>query len=128
VGTVRDVRWARGELEHFIELVRRRSAASAVPADTAARQLAEVVIPEDRIINQAPVVERILDRVTPDWRTTLSHDLRDRWVQPKEAAQRAYTLLTWEAEIRDRLGEGAPTIDADRLHRWAWQGRARAKS
>jgi hypothetical protein len=111
-----------GELEHFIELVRRRAAASAVPADTAAGHLADVMIPEDRIINQVPVVERILDRVTPDWRTTLSNDARDRWAQPKEAAQRAYTLLTREVEIRDRLGEGAPTIDADRLHRWAWQG------
>ncbi len=119
---VRDVSWAMGELEHFVELVRRRSAASAVPADSAAQQLVDVVIPEDRIINQVPVVERILDRVTPDWRSTVSKDPRNRWTQHKEAAQRAYTLLTREAEIRERLGDGAPTIDTDRLHPWAWKG------
>lgn len=107
-----------GELEHFVELVRRRSAAR----DAAERQLLDAVVPEDRIINQAPVVERILARVTPDWRTTVPKNPYNRWTQHKEACQRAYTELTREAEIRERLGDDAPTVDADRLHPWAWQG------
>jgi uncharacterized protein (TIGR02391 family) len=44
------------------------------------------------------------------------------WAHHRETAQRAITLLERAAEVREKLGEDAPTLDASRLHPWAWEG------
>ncbi|SMO84565.1 Protein of unknown function (Hypoth_ymh) [Geodermatophilus aquaeductus] len=64
----------------------------------------------------------ILARVIPDWQTAVPKDSYNRWSQRREAAQRAVTLLQRQAELREKLGDNAPTLDASRLHPWAWDG------
>ncbi len=119
-----DVPWAVNELRIFIELVREGSLPPVMPDDAPGRVfLEEVADGEARIARQAPVVEAIFDRVIPDWRTTVPEPaFPSRWAQPREAAQRAITLLQRQAELREHLGDDAPTITASQLHPWAWEG------
>jgi hypothetical protein len=72
----------------------------------------------------AHVTEEILDRVLPTWR----HEPRppeDRtWRHLREWAARAKAVLLREDELRERLGDGAPEMDAGQLHPWVWENAA----
>jgi hypothetical protein len=46
----------------------------------------------------------------------------DRWDRHVEAAHRVRALLGREAEIREKLGDAAPQLDANKLHPWIWDG------
>lgn len=46
----------------------------------------------------------------------------NRWCQHIETAQRVRTLLLRHTEIREKLGDNAPQLDADRMHPWIWDG------
>jgi uncharacterized protein (TIGR02391 family) len=70
----------------------------------------------------APVIEKILDRVIPDWRTSIELHKSNRWTRHREATMRAITILERQAELRAKLGDNAPNLDASRLHPWAWDG------
>jgi hypothetical protein len=70
----------------------------------------------------AQVVEQVLDRVLPNWRKEIDEDRKRRWQQHREAAKRAIAQLEREAEIRERIGDNAPLLDAARLHPWIWEG------
>jgi hypothetical protein len=75
------------------------------------------------IIASAHVVEQILDRVLPDWRSEISSSGNrriNRWYQHREAAQRADAALQRDAEIQERLGDSAPRLSAASLHPWVW--------
>lgn len=69
----------------------------------------------------AQVIELILDRVLPTWRTA-------EWEKPakqpmwreREAAHRAIAQLEAEQELIDNLGSAAPQLDAATLHPWVW--------
>ncbi|WP_406171139.1 TIGR02391 family protein [Streptomyces sp. NBC_00996] len=77
----------------------------------------------DEIVAGAHVVEQIIDRVLPDWRTEASasgNQRINRWYQHHEAAQRADAALLRDAEIRERLGDAAPRLSAASLHPWVW--------
>lgn len=68
----------------------------------------------------AHVVELILDRVLPGWRKTRPDgDGVYRWL--REQAARAKAQIQREDELREKLGDGAPEMDAGDLHPWAWQ-------
>ncbi len=96
--------WAVNELQEFIGL-------------------AETSASEAWLVARAPVVEQILDRVTPDWRAPVPlSGAYTRWDRYREAAQRAMVLLQREAELQEMLGCNAPTLDAGRFHPWAWEG------
>ncbi|MDK9498233.1 TIGR02391 family protein [Streptomyces katrae] len=122
---ITDPEWARAELAKFLELtelhrkperpggVMRFSASMSNRGD------------EKEILASAQVVEQILDRVLPRWRTDVPDDrngLVNRWCQHREAAQRADTVLVRDAEIRARLGDDAPDLNASSMHPWAWEG------
>ncbi|MFD3471897.1 hypothetical protein ACFWWM_37305 [Streptomyces sp. NPDC058682] len=70
-------------------------------------------------------MEQILDRVLPEWKTTVdaTGNLRvNRWVQHREAVQRADASLARDAEVRERLGDNAPLLSAGAMHPWVWEG------
>jgi Protein of unknown function (Hypoth_ymh) len=75
------------------------------------------------VTRQAPVVERIMDRVIPNWRTEVPDtSANNRWSRHREAAIRAREELNREQEIQENLGENAPKLSAAELHPWIWSG------
>lgn len=70
----------------------------------------------------AHVVEQILDRVLPRWRQDerASGKKSEGWERLREWAARAKVSIQREAELRERLGDGAPEMDAGKLHPWVW--------
>ncbi|MFC6715060.1 TIGR02391 family protein [Branchiibius cervicis] len=69
---------------------------------------------------RAYVVELILDQAIPGWAVDRPVNDRDyKWL--REQASRGKAALQWAAELRDRLGDGAPEMDAGKLHPWAWE-------
>ncbi|MZD10417.1 restriction endonuclease [Streptomyces sp. SID5785] len=77
------------------------------------------------IVASAHVVEQILERVLPRWRTEVPTDRAEnvnRWCQHREAAQRADAALQRDAEVRSRLGDDAPQLSAATMHPWVWSG------
>lgn len=77
------------------------------------------------IVASAQVVEQILDRVLPRWRTEVPDDRNtsvNRWCQHREAVQRADAVLLRDVEVRERLGDDAPQLSAGAMHRWVWDG------
>lgn len=77
---------------------------------------------EEEIAGEAHVVERILSRVLPNWRSEVNEDKYDRWGEHREAAIRARAQLVREQEINENLGENAPKLSAADLHPWVWSG------
>ena len=72
---------------------------------------------------QAHVVEQIVDRAIPSWRNESRREparKKDNWDHLRNWASRAKTVLEREDELRDRLGDGAPEMDAGQLHEWVW--------
>ena len=117
---VLDIPWALAELRGFVEIT-----TLVNPAPTPG----VVFFGDDRypkgrgdIPAAAQVVEQILDRVLPSWRSTIDEDETRRWQQHRQAAKRAIAQLERQEELRERLGDNAPTLDAARLHPWIWKG------
>ncbi|MFG2485027.1 TIGR02391 family protein [Streptomyces virginiae] len=78
-----------------------------------------------RTSQTAHVVEQILDRVLPEWKTTVDatgNKRVNRWVQHLEAVQPADASLALDAEVRERLGDNAPLLSARAMHPWVWEG------
>lgn len=115
-----DVAWACEELEVFLdraELGEPESWHTFTPVTNRA--------PSSKIEEIAPIIERILDRVLPQWRTQIPDDRNEtvnRWCQHLEAARRAKALLEREDELNQKLGEQAPQLNAASLHPWIWDG------
>ncbi|MEV6480342.1 TIGR02391 family protein [Streptomyces sp. NPDC051576] len=117
-----DVEWARGELSRFLELTELYRPADPPGMVVFSTRKTNRGQP-DEIVASAYVVEQILDRVLPDWRTAISSNGNqriNRWYQHREAAQRADAALQRDAEIRERLGDAAPRLSASSLHPWVW--------
>lgn len=114
-----DEEWARGELRTFIELTKIvRPASNGIIGD-----FREHAGPDELIVAQAAVIEQILNRVIPLWRTEVpAAPNRFRWKQHWEAATRALSQLERAEELRQKLGDDAPTLSASSLHPWAWEG------
>ena len=72
------------------------------------------------VLASAQVVEQILDRVLPNWRTEISQSYTSRWQQHREAAIRAIAVLERDTEVREILGDDAPRLSAAALHPWVW--------
>lgn len=112
-----DTEWALGELRLFQQMtvMQNNSGGSSITgsSSTAASNQA--------VIAAAPVVEQIFERVLPGWRD-LPLGRSNPWTRHREAAIRAITVLERQEELREKLGENAPTLDASRLHPWAWEG------
>jgi hypothetical protein len=118
-----DIPWALSELQAFLSV----SALKAVDIPGVAYFGSSMwnVGSEQEIVASAQIVEKILDRVLPPWRTTVPDDdnksIND-WCQHREAAQRAITELQRAAEVAEKLGDGSPDLSAGQMHPWIWDG------
>ncbi len=114
-----DTEWALRELRRFVEMTKLTNP-EPVPGfiDFSLYPQGD----EDVIAIEVQVVEQILDRVLPRWRTTVPEDDSGKWQQHRQAAQRAIAQLERQEELREKLGDNAPTLDAGRMHPWAWEG------
>lgn len=118
-----DSGWAVAELDKFIDLTKMRNASSSGGGVTFLSSQHRTSAPDDEVSQQAPVVERILDRVIPDWRASVPDSaFNNRWSRHREACIRARELLLRDREISAKLGEDAPALSASQLHTWAWEG------
>ncbi len=115
-----DEEWGRGELRSFIELSKIIQPPRQSEMIASSRQHAG---PDELIVAQAAIIESILERVSPTWRDTLpAPSPRFPWKRHWEAATRALSQLERSQELREKLGEDAPRLDASKLHPWAWDG------
>ncbi|WP_353946483.1 TIGR02391 family protein [Streptomyces sp. HUAS MG91] len=119
-----DIPWARAELAQFLaltELYRPPDPPGVVNFTSRLSNRGK----NSEINASAHVVEQILDRVLPRWRTEVPDDRNkdvNRWYQHRDAAQRADAALQRDAEVRERLGDDAPQLSASTLHPWVWSG------
>jgi len=75
---------------------------------------------ETEASQRAHVVEQILDRVLPGWRKDRpKKDTQYDWL--RDQASRGKAALQRSAELAERLGDGAPDMDAANLQPWAWE-------
>ncbi|MBQ1020662.1 TIGR02391 family protein [Micromonospora sp. D93] len=81
---------------------------------------------ETEAASAAHVVEQILDRVLPSWRVDhrSSGKKHEGWDHLREWAARGKVTIQRDAELRERLGDGAPEMDAGKLHPWVWESAA----
>jgi hypothetical protein len=80
---------------------------------------------DEEIARAAHVVEQLVDRIIPEWRTSVSDEFNanvNRWYQLREAAGRARTALLRDADVAEMLGDGVPRLAASHLHPWVWGG------
>lgn len=121
---IADTAWARTEPVRFLQLTELYSKPDPPGVMIVTSRLSNRGAEKD-ILAGEQVVEQILDRVLPRWRTELpdmANQRVNRWIQHREAAQRADTVLERDAEIRARLGDDAPDLNAAAMHPWAWHG------
>lgn len=114
-----NIEWAIAELDKFISMTVMRNGSSGgfiTSSDYTAS-------PDVEVTKQAPVVEKILDRVIPNWRTDVTGKMaNNRWARHREASIRAREELIRAEEVRENLGENAPQLSAAELHPWIWGG------
>lgn len=114
-----NVDWAIAELDKFIEQTVMRNGSG----DGFITSADYTAAPDAEVTRQAPIVEQILNRVIPRWRTDVpATSANNRWSRHREAAIRAREQLVREEEIRENLGENAPKLSAVELHPWVWSG------
>jgi hypothetical protein len=113
--------WALGELDAFVQMTALVSP-PPTPGAVFLGDFRRTQAPENDVIPAAQIVEQILDRVLPGWRTSVPVDETRRWQQHREASQRAIAQLKRVAEIAEKMGDNAPRMDAAQLHPWVWQG------
>ncbi|MEV0499964.1 TIGR02391 family protein [Streptomyces spectabilis] len=119
-----DVDWARKELADFLKLTELHPKPGPPDAFIVSSHLSTRGTTE-AIVASAQVVEQILDRVLPRWRTEVPDEHSkaiNRWCQHIEAAQRADVVLLRDAEVRAGLGDDAPRLSAGTMHPWSWGG------
>ena len=118
-----NIRWALEELDRFIQQTVMRKAGS--PRSGAVHLTSDdlTAAPDVGGTKQASIVERILDRVLPRWRTEVPSDsANNRWARHREAALRAREILVREQEVGGILGDSASEISASSQHPWIWSG------
>lgn len=118
-----DKDWAVQEIDKFLHLTDRvvpdMTGSGVVYFGTVQRGT------ETDVASSAHVVEQILDRVLPTWRSSSAGKRKaGNWDELRDWAARGRTAIEREAELRDRLGDGAPEMDAGKLHPWIWESAA----
>lgn len=115
--------WAIAELDKFIEMTVMTNASSSSSGAVFITARDETAASDVEVMKQAPVVERILNRVIPLWKTEVpDSSANNRWSRHREAAIRAREELIREQEVIQNLGENAPDLSAAELHPWVWSG------
>lgn len=108
-----DTDWAKGELTKFIQ-------SAKFTGDWDHRHVAS----QSELVAQAQVVEQIFSRVIPDWRDRVKGDEKDvdNWRRTREVAERALAQIQRADEIKAKLGDSAPDLNASHMHPWVWDG------
>lgn len=115
--------WAIEQLDKFITMTVMRNASSSGAGWVSISNNDLTAAPDADVAKQAPVIEKILARVTPNWRDEIKGKMaNNRWAKHREAAIRAREELLRADEIRQNLGDNAPEISASDLHSWIWSG------
>lgn len=117
-----NVEWAIAELEKFITQTTMTNNSRSGPGYVSISNKSSTAAPDAEVTKQAQVVEKILDRVVPSWRTQIELRASNRWTRHREAAIRGREELLRQEEVRKNLGEDAPEISAANLHPWVWSG------
>ncbi|MDA4828358.1 MULTISPECIES: TIGR02391 family protein [Kocuria] len=112
--------WAVAQLDDFISATTVTFVPS--PSGTVGFHSYRTAEPEDEVVKRAQVVEQILERVVPDWRSTIKAKGRQEWSVHYEASVRAREALLRADELKQNLGEDAPDLSAADLHPWIWSG------
>lgn len=117
-----NIGWAIAELDKFIEqtVMRNGSGSSGGTVVITARNY--TAASDADVTKQAQVVEKIFDRVIPNWRSEIDNSKNNRWTRHREAAIRAREELIRKQEVEENLGENAPELSAAELHPWIWDG------
>jgi hypothetical protein len=112
--------WAIAQLSEFIDATILTYVPS--PPNSIGFHSYKTALPETEIVKRAQIVERILDRAIPGWRTLEVDTNRKKWAVHREASIRAKEALTRAEEVRENLGDNAPNISVSSLHPWIWSG------
>lgn len=115
-----NVEWALEQLDDFI----RATTVHHVPPPVGlvGSGTYRTTEPETEVIERAQVVEQILDRVLPNWRSLEVDTRRKKWALHHVASLRARVNLRQQEELRKNLGDDAPDLSAANLHPWIWDG------
>ena len=100
--------WAIAELDKFIAQTVMTNASGGNVVTYRNRTAAS----DADVTRQAQIVEKIFDRVVPDWRSEIANSKSNRWTRHREAAIRAREQLVREQEVKENLGENAPELSA----------------
>ena len=114
--------WAIAELDKFIKMTVMRNGSGSSGGVSVITSHNSTAASDSDVTKQAQVVEKILDRVIPDWRTNIANSENNRWTRHREAAIRAREELLRAEETRENLGENEPELSAAELHPWIWSG------
>lgn len=115
-----NVKWAIGELDQFIgETTLHFPPDTPGVLDLTGHKI--TAASEEVIIKEAPIIEKIFDRVLPNWRSTESGH-SNRWEKHHEVAIRVRVQLERQQELRKNLGDDAPHVSANDFHPWVWSG------
>lgn len=114
--------WALAELDKFITQTVMKNNSYVGSGVVSITDKSSTAAPDAEVTKQAQVVEKILDRVVPNWRTEIELRRTNRWTRHREAAIRAREELIRQEEIQQNLGDDAPQISAADLHPWVWSG------
>ncbi|SHE79291.1 Protein of unknown function (Hypoth_ymh) [Ferrithrix thermotolerans DSM 19514] len=112
--------WAVEELDRFIAATELHHVSS--PPNVISVGTYKTTAEQSEVVRQAQVIEEILHRVTPDWRSLEVNTTRKPWVLHHEAAIRCREVLVRQDELKRNLGEDAPELSAAELHPWIWGG------
>lgn len=112
--------WAIEQLDDFI----RATTVTYVPSPPSSIGFHsyETVNTEDEIVKRAQIVERILERVVPGWRSEIKKKDRQKWSVHYEASIRAREEISRAEEVKENLDEYAPDLSAAQFHPWIWEG------
>lgn len=117
-----NVDWALNELDKFIKMTVMTNASSSSDGAVFITSRNNTAASDADVTKQAQVVEKIFDRVIPEWRTEIATSKSNRWTRHREAAIRAREELVRAEEVHENLGENAPDLSAADLHPWIWSG------
>lgn len=118
-----NTKWAIAELDKFIKMTVMTNASGSSDGAVFITSRDRTAASDVEVMKQAPVVERILDRVIPRWKTGIpDSSANNRWSRHRETAIRAREQLIREQEVKENLGENAPELSAAELHSWVWSG------
>ncbi len=116
--------WATERLATFIDASEKVHVPA--PAGVISSGSYKTKSPDDKVVCQWAVVERILTRHLPDWQAQVQQPddyFRPgyRWRDQREAAMLCLAAFEAEAEIEQNLGDAGPIMTAAGLHPWVWE-------